>query len=245
MSGTARGNSTFPLQALLSDRYYPDGQPGGKAQPGRGRAGAYDQRRARFWGKVLPMKVVGKVRDSKGAAMRRTALLLVLVALIGLPAVIPTASAEGANKVTICHKPETPAEQTISVASAALQAHLAHGDYLGDCGNGPDDAGDPDDSTVPVDACTAINSGSLENLLFQGTEVVHVQLLFARVHTVYPTVCNADGQCALLFGWANPAGYEDFNFPWRAGDLWKAGPITIGLTLSADPLTQTITCSHT
>jgi hypothetical protein len=191
------------------------------------------------------MKVMSKVRDSKGAAMRRTALLLVLMALIGLPTVIPTASAEGADKVTICHKPGTPAEQTISIASAALQAHLAHGDYARDCGNGPNDTGDPDDSTVPADACTAINSGSLENLMFQGTEVVHVQLLFARAHTVYPTVCNADGQCALLFGWAKPAGYEEFDFPWRAGGLWEDGPITIGLTLSADPLTQPITCSHT
>jgi hypothetical protein len=41
--------------------------------------------------------------------------------------------AAGAEKVTICHKPGTPAERTLSVASSAVAAHLAHGDVEGPC----------------------------------------------------------------------------------------------------------------
>ncbi|MDP6925287.1 MAG: hypothetical protein QGI94_10990, partial [Candidatus Scalindua sp.] len=40
-----------------------------------------------------------------------------------------------AEKVTICHKPGTPAEQTLEINSNALQAHLGHGDYEGACGS--------------------------------------------------------------------------------------------------------------
>jgi hypothetical protein len=36
-------------------------------------------------------------------------------------------------KVTLCHKPGTPEEATISVGEEAVAAHLAHGDYDGAC----------------------------------------------------------------------------------------------------------------
>ena len=35
--------------------------------------------------------------------------------------------------VTICHKPGTPAEQTMCVSPKAVAGHLGHGDYLGAC----------------------------------------------------------------------------------------------------------------
>ena len=41
-----------------------------------------------------------------------------------------------AEKVTICHKPGTPAENTLVINSNALQAHLDHGDYSGACESG-------------------------------------------------------------------------------------------------------------
>jgi hypothetical protein len=47
------------------------------------------------------------------------------------PADEPDVDAQG--KVTICHKPGTPAERTLEVAASAVAAHLAHGDYLGAC----------------------------------------------------------------------------------------------------------------
>jgi hypothetical protein len=38
------------------------------------------------------------------------------------------------NKVTICHKPGTPAEKTMQVPSQAVAAHIGHGDTMGPCG---------------------------------------------------------------------------------------------------------------
>lgn len=40
------------------------------------------------------------------------------------------------EKITICHRPGTPAEQTLEVPASALDAHLAHGDTQGACGSG-------------------------------------------------------------------------------------------------------------
>jgi hypothetical protein len=37
------------------------------------------------------------------------------------------------ERVTICHKPDTPAEKTMSLPRAALSGHLGHGDFLGSC----------------------------------------------------------------------------------------------------------------
>ena len=41
------------------------------------------------------------------------------------------------EKITLCHKPGTPAEQTISIFVNALDAHLAHGDFVGTCETPP------------------------------------------------------------------------------------------------------------
>ena len=37
------------------------------------------------------------------------------------------------GKVTICHKPGTPAEKTMTVPQSALKGHLGCGDTLGPC----------------------------------------------------------------------------------------------------------------
>jgi len=39
----------------------------------------------------------------------------------------------GEERVTICHKPGTPAEQTLTVSQSALDGHLGHGDTQGPC----------------------------------------------------------------------------------------------------------------
>lgn len=44
-----------------------------------------------------------------------------------------TTTTNGHTPVTICHKPGTPAEQTLVVDDDAVPAHLDHGDYLGAC----------------------------------------------------------------------------------------------------------------
>lgn len=43
------------------------------------------------------------------------------------------AKQERSEKVTVCHKPGTPAEGTLQISLSALQAHLAHGDTEGTC----------------------------------------------------------------------------------------------------------------
>ena len=48
------------------------------------------------------------------------------------------AFAKTAGKVTICHKPGTPAEKTMQVPASAVAGHLAHGDVLGPCLTGVD-----------------------------------------------------------------------------------------------------------
>lgn len=44
------------------------------------------------------------------------------------------AAAEAPEKVVICHRPGTPAQQTLFVSSRALSAHMDHADTPGPCG---------------------------------------------------------------------------------------------------------------
>ena len=86
-----------------------------------------------------------------GGRLRRLVLVLSL-GVVGSLVVASATSAqggpngEGHTPVTICHKPGTPAEQTEVVDDDAVPAHLAHGDYLGECQSTP----------PPVDVCPNI-----------------------------------------------------------------------------------------
>ncbi|MCB0005357.1 MAG: hypothetical protein KDE09_11360 [Anaerolineales bacterium] len=62
--------------------------------------------------------------------MKRTVVWLLIVVLF--VATSSTALAEQ-PKVILCHKPGTIDEATLIVPSPAAQAHLNHGDYLGEC----------------------------------------------------------------------------------------------------------------
>jgi hypothetical protein len=44
----------------------------------------------------------------------------------------------GGEKIDICHKAGTPAEQTLNVSVNAVAGHLGHGDFVGTCEDGPD-----------------------------------------------------------------------------------------------------------
>jgi hypothetical protein len=59
-----------------------------------------------------------------------------LGAVLALMALLPTvANAQGGppEQVTICHRPGTPAQQTQTIPSTALEGHLGHGDTEGFC----------------------------------------------------------------------------------------------------------------
>jgi hypothetical protein len=45
----------------------------------------------------------------------------------------PEPGISGTLKITICHKPDTPAQKTLVIPEAALDGHRGHGDLLGPC----------------------------------------------------------------------------------------------------------------
>jgi hypothetical protein len=69
-------------------------------------------------------------------SMNKTVAALIVAAGLGAVAVGHTTAAT--VKVTICHiPPGNPANRhTIEVGQPAVNAHLAHGDYIGACGAG-------------------------------------------------------------------------------------------------------------
>jgi hypothetical protein len=60
-------------------------------------------------------------------------LSVAVLAVFAAVALAVPASAQQQEKVTICHKPTTEDEATLSVGAPAVPAHLAHGDLLGAC----------------------------------------------------------------------------------------------------------------
>src|SRR3989344_8597565 len=55
------------------------------------------------------------------------------------------------EKITICHKPGTPAEKTMEIPEDALDGHLDHGDYVGVCeeeSNTEDTGNEEDDMNI-------------------------------------------------------------------------------------------------
>jgi Cys-rich repeat protein len=68
---------------------------------------------------------------AEGSISRRRALKL--FAGTAIAALIPSRALAQQQKVTICHKPGTPDEETIEVSNSAVNSHLRHGDQLGPC----------------------------------------------------------------------------------------------------------------
>ena len=90
--------------------------------------------------------------------MRRFPALVVcaLLVLCGQSVVALASSPAPPAMVTICHSPGTPAEKTLTLPEPAAEAHLRHGDRLGDCDEGvpcaaPPPIPEPEPSTEPQD----------------------------------------------------------------------------------------------
>lgn len=85
-----------------------------------------------------------------GGIMRKSFVTLFLLVALLLASVASVGATS--TKVTICHKPGTPAEETKEVNEHAVDGHLGHGDYLGAC-QPPDDGGDDDGDDDGGDVC--------------------------------------------------------------------------------------------
>jgi hypothetical protein len=64
-----------------------------------------------------------------------------------------TPSVTATAKITICHKPGTPAQHTLVVAAPALDGHLGHGDYEGECTDEPPEPAPTPTDTVKILIC--------------------------------------------------------------------------------------------
>lgn len=108
-----------------------------------------------------------------------TLLAALLVSAVSVSSVSVDSASAGQEKVTVCHKPGTPAEATLEIAAPALNAHLGHGDHEGEC-QGPQSEG-----------CTALNAlvpdpqmdpyyyyFEVSDLDFFPGETIHVSLTF-------------------------------------------------------------------
>src|SRR4051812_2899491 len=85
------------------------------------------------------------IRGLASSRSRRGVLKTMSAAALGAVGLGRTTLVDAANdKVTICHKPDTPAEKTMDVPTSALGGHLGHGDYKGPCCK---------DKTCPTDQC--------------------------------------------------------------------------------------------
>ena len=67
-------------------------------------------------------------------------------------------------EVTLCHKPGTPAQQTLTMPEPAVSAHLRHGDRLGGCDLPP-----PGATACPVARVVTGSEGPQATLTFQDT----------------------------------------------------------------------------
>lgn len=110
----------------------------------------------------------------------------------------------GQEKVTVCHKPGTEDEATLTIAAPAEAAHLGHGDYSGPC-RAPQSAGCDALNAVVPDAQTDTYSYTfiVSNLAFYPGEVIHVDVTV----TMEDVPGNISQVWALIFG-AN--GYLDY-----------------------------------
>lgn len=167
--------------------------------------------------------------------LRRIMLVGAITALIiGLLA--PAASA-GGEQVTLCHKPGTPAEGTLVVAASAVDAHLAHGDTLHECG-----------WMAIADACTYLNALAQESVYsshepvtldFVGDEWVRFDAYpFEPIRMVAGAATfESDPLYTCILG---PSAHC-----WVSADDFATGPTPLSWgTLSGRTATWRVSCNH-
>ena len=122
----------------------------------------------------------------------RKAIIVLALAIASLM-LVPLASATGGNggghtPVTVCHKPGTPAQQSLTFDDDALWAHLNHGDTLGPCTAPPPPPVCPEGFTASgqsngVLLCTKTNT--ITNTVFVDRPVEKIVYVNVPGPTVY------------------------------------------------------------
>jgi hypothetical protein len=102
------------------------------------------------------------------------------------------------QKVTLCHQPGTPAQQTLVVPAPAVPAHLGHGDRLGPC-----EGTTPEGKCVPLlqacvplvgNPCCDANASCVESA---AGDIAGAPDFACRDNS--PTDCTSDAACQARF----------------------------------------------
>lgn len=133
---------------------------------------------------VLPQSALsGHLRhgDTEGPCLTQSPNLTptVPITLTVVP-VTPTLPLSSTAKISICHKPGTPAEQMLWLPASAVPGHLGHGDVRGPCQG----ATSPPTSTIP-------STGTLPV-----TSTVPVTTVVVPTNTVRILICHKPGTAA-------------------------------------------------
>jgi hypothetical protein len=144
------------------------------------------------------------------------------------------------EKVDVCHKPGSPAEGTINIAGAALQAHLDHGDVKGTCET-------PVEATL--DTCSAVDALYVDAEDASCEDPQEVVVSIEAPETIGPAESLAlQGAVIGLEG-------DELNYSWSSTCLTDeelTDPTVIGsepgtaiLVILEDVLTAETTCEFT
>jgi len=135
------------------------------------------------------------------------ATITVLVTGLTLAATLDDAFAKK-EKVTICHKPGTPAEKTKQVPESAVQGHLGHGDTRGECGDGPEPFCGDGVVNQPSEQCDDGNNSVIDGCwlcqLPTGTGSNLLVACSCADGTIFPNMCiescsgDSEGTCSSL-----------------------------------------------
>jgi hypothetical protein len=90
----------------------------------------------------------GDTRAEKESSLLKIKVML-LAGVVTAVFSAPAYAQEGPERVTICHKPGTPAQQTKEVPEQAVPGHLGHGDTLGACEGEPGPEPEPEPEPNP------------------------------------------------------------------------------------------------
>jgi len=135
------------------------------------------------------------IDSRKIGLLPKVLVLMTIVAVSVLTIGTYPVSAGAESKATVCHKPGTPAERTLVVAEAAVEAHTAHGDSVGECGGSAPlgspmcqrlNAGEGNMSFAPPGTQLDLGWDTVENGFIAG-ELITWEVSLTGPGQVYPT----------------------------------------------------------